>query len=131
MKKIAVSFLFIAGMTLMSCGNQSNDKTPDTKSTDAAKPADNSGDSKSEKGLALVAKSDCFTCHKVAETSTGPAYTAVAAKYPNNQAVIDSLSEKVIKGGSGNWGSVPMIAHPSISSEDAKSMVEYVLSLKK
>jgi cytochrome c len=55
----------------------------------------------------------------------------VAAKYPKNDAVIDSLSDKIIKGGSGNWGTIPMIAHPALSKDDAKAMVNYVLSLKK
>ncbi|MGZ3958256.1 MAG: c-type cytochrome, partial [Flavisolibacter sp.] len=84
-----------------------------------------------EKGLNLIAKNDCLTCHQVEVKTTGPAYMDVAAKYPNNEAVIDSLSNKVIKGGSGNWGTVPMTPHPSLSKEDARSMVKYVLSLKK
>ena len=84
-----------------------------------------------QKGLELVAKSDCFTCHKVNETAVGPAYQLVADKYENNEAVIDSLAQKIIKGGSGNWGQVPMTPHPQVSVDDAKAMVKYVLALKK
>ena len=38
--------------------------------------------------------------------------------------------KKVMKGGSGNWGTVPMAGHPNISKADAELMVKYVLSLK-
>jgi cytochrome c len=78
-----------------------------------------------------VAKSDCLTCHKVAEPNIGPAYQAVADRYENNPGTIDMLSQKIIKGGSGNWGSVPMTPHGDLSPDDAKLMAEYVMSLKK
>ena len=127
MKKTIVLFSFIA--FIASCSNNSNTsgKSSDSTSATASKPED----PEVEKGLNLIAKSDCLTCHQVEVKTTGPAYMDVAAKYPNNEAVIDSLSEKIIKGGSGNWGTVPMIAHPSVSKDDAKAMVKYVLSLKK
>ena len=127
MKKTIVLFSFLA--FIASCGNNNTgDKSADAKTEEAAPKAE---DPEVEKGLNLVAKSDCLTCHQVETASTGPAYTAVAAKYPANDAVIDSLSEKIIKGGLGNWGTVPMTPHPSISKDDAKAMVKYVLSLKK
>lgn len=84
-----------------------------------------------EKGLALVGQNDCLTCHKVNEASTGPAYSAVAAKYANTPEIIEQLANKVIQGGSGNWGVVPMTPHPNVSKEDAVAMVKYVMSLKK
>lgn len=82
------------------------------------------------RGLELIAQSDCLTCHKVVDAGIGPAYEAVAAKYPDNNAVVDSISQKIIKGGSGNWGPVMMTPHPDISEADAKAMVKYILSLK-
>ncbi len=48
-----------------------------------------------------------------------------------NQASIDSLPGKVIKGGAGVWGTIPMTPHPTVSQEDAKAMVMYVMSIKK
>jgi cytochrome c len=127
MKKTIVLFSFVAFVA--SCGNNNTaDNTADTKTEEATPKAE---DPEVEKGLNLVATSDCLTCHQIETKSTGPAYVEVAAKYPNNDAVIDSLSDKIIKGGSGNWGTVPMTPHPSISKDDAKAMVKYVLSLKK
>lgn len=117
---------------IISCGgnNDSKTTTSENNATSTATPAA-AADPEAEKGLALVAQSDCFTCHKVAEASTGPAYQAVAEKYPNNDAVVDSLAGKIITGGAGNWGQVPMTPHPQLSKEDARTMVKYILSLKK
>jgi cytochrome c len=126
MKKSIIIFCLAAA--IIACnGNGDAGKKEENKEAAEAAPAE---DSEVARGLELVGKSDCFTCHKVVEASTGPAYEAVAAKYPDNDAVIDSLSQKIIKGGVGNWGTVPMTPHPDITEADAKAMTKYVLSLK-
>jgi cytochrome c len=86
------------------------------------------GVSSSSKGAQLIASSDCLSCHKEKEKLIGPAYADVAKKYTDKD--IDMLADKVIKGGAGHWGDVPMTAHPSLSQDDAKEMVKYVLTLK-
>jgi cytochrome c len=83
-----------------------------------------------EKGLNLVAKSDCFTCHKLREPSVGPAYGLVADKYENTESNREMLAAKIIAGGKGAWGQIPMIPHPKLSKEDATAMVKYILLLK-
>lgn len=126
-------------MLLVACGNgnetaapaSENSKNEATEST-AASADDVSKDPVYKKGLGLIAKSDCLTCHKVDEKLVGPSYREVAEKYagaPND--VVTALAEKIIKGGVGNWGNVPMLPHPSISQEDAETMVRYILLLKK
>mgnify|MGYP001600729249 CR=1 FL=1 len=87
------------------------------------------GGTPSAAGAQLIAKSDCGTCHKEQEKLIGPAFADVAKKYSASD--VDSLADKIIKGGSGHWGTVPMSPHPTISMDDAKSMVNYILSLKK
>ena len=83
-------------------------------------------------GLSLVAKSNCLTCHAVNQTTTGPAYADIAAKYAGaDDAQITKLAQTIIAGGSGNWGAVPMIPHPEVTEEDARKMVKYILLLKK
>jgi cytochrome c len=84
-----------------------------------------------QKGLTLVANSDCLTCHKVGEKLIGPAYKDVADKYENTDANIKMLSLKVIKGGAGNWGQIPMTPHPQLKQEDVEQMIKYILLLKK
>ena len=99
-------------------------------------PADNAGgpslsdNPDYEKGMKLVAGSDCLGCHKINETSVGPAYNLIGKKYENTEANVALLAEKVQKGGSGVWGSVPMAAHGALSKEDAVAMVKYILLLK-
>ena len=82
-----------------------------------------------EAGKQLLTTSDCLTCHKVQEKLVGPAYEEVARKYPVSDANISLLTNKIITGGGGVWGQVPMTPHPSLSQEDARKMVRYILSL--
>ena len=83
-----------------------------------------------DKAIELIAKSDCLTCHKVEEKVTGPSYKDVSNKYESTDANIEMLAGKVIKGGTGVWGQVPMTPHDSLSVDDAKTMVKYILALK-
>lgn len=82
-----------------------------------------------EKGKALIGKSDCLACHKIEEKLVGPAYKDVAKKYKPTKANIDLLAGKIVKGGTGVWGQIPMSPHPQVPVEDAKKMVVYILSL--
>ncbi|TDE27577.1 c-type cytochrome [Flavobacterium ranwuense] len=82
-------------------------------------------------GEKLIAKSDCIGCHKLDKKLIGPSYLDIAKKYPSNEKNAAYLSGKIIKGGSGVWGTIPMAAHASLKKEDAKSMAKYILALKK
>jgi cytochrome c len=88
------------------------------------------GKIKATTGSTLIAKSDCVTCHKQNQQLIGPSFAAIAKKYKNNTANINYLSTKIIKGGSGKWGQVPMTPHPTISKKDADEMVRFILSKK-
>ncbi|MGV3586417.1 MAG: PA14 domain-containing protein [Adhaeribacter sp.] len=78
---------------------------------------------------ALMAKSDCNTCHNRDVKTVGPAYKSIAEKYENNKQNLDALVTKVILGGAGNWGEIPMTPHPNLPREDAATMVSYILAL--
>lgn len=124
MKKFIV---FSAALFFISCGN--NSETKEKSASDSAKTEVK--DPEVAKGLELITKSDCFTCHKLTEASVGPSYAAVAAKYKTiDEANMDSMVTQINKGGKGRWGNVPMTAHPAISKEDAQSMVHYIMSIK-
>lgn len=135
-KYIIVLSIFCIGI---GCGGSNNEPDAGTKvaeekkeaRVEEAKEQSEAVNPDYQKGLELVAQSDCLTCHKIEETLTGPAYRAVAERYEATEQVIDTLSDKIIKGGAGKWGPVPMSAHPQISKEDATTMVKYILSLKK
>jgi len=80
-------------------------------------------------GYPLITGSDCLSCHKDNERFIGPSYAEVAEKYSEKD--MEFLASKIIDGGKGSWGEVPMQPHPQISKDDAKKMVEYILSMKK
>jgi len=81
------------------------------------------------KGKALMDKSDCNACHSIDNKIVGPAFKDVAKKYKNDKTAVTKLSDKIIKGGAGAWGDIPMSPHPQISKTDAAEMVKYILSL--
>jgi len=86
---------------------------------------------KYEQGEKLIAKSDCLACHKVDQKLVGPAYQDVAQKYEFNDKNVDYLAGKIIQGGAGVWGQVPMTPHPDLKKSDAQEMARYILSLRK
>jgi cytochrome c len=135
MKKTSILFLgfAIALFTNIDGFSQAKKKVV-TKTKTTTKTAGSSKTTLSkadiEQGKQLISKSDCLACHQVQARVVGPAYSAVAAKYPATDANINKLADKIIKGGAGVWGQVPMTPHPSIANDDAKKMVSYILSLK-
>jgi len=80
-------------------------------------------------GKLLIAESDCKSCHLVDQKSAGPSYRDVAKRYAKDVRAVEVLSDKILNGGSGNWGEVAMAAHPQLKKEETVQMVEYILSL--
>jgi cytochrome c len=78
----------------------------------------------------LAQKKNCMACHAVDKKLVGPAYKDVAAKYAGQKDAVDKLSQKVIKGGAGVWGAVPMPANTQVSDAEAKQLVTWILTLK-
>ena len=80
--------------------------------------------------LALAQKNACMACHAVDKKLVGPSYKDVASKYAGQKDAVDKLAAKIMKGGSGVWGPVPMPANPQVNDADAKKLAAWVLSLK-
>ena len=89
------------------------------------------GAAQAQDAKALLQKSGCTACHSEDKKLVGPAYKDVAAKYKGDAAAAGKLAEKVKKGGSGVWGPVPMPPNANVKDDDIKTMVAYVLTLKK
>ena len=133
MKKVL--FILSTAVIVIACGGGSTEAGKDAAGATTAVAA-TSGNALSDnpdyqKSLALVAGSDCLTCHKTSEKNIGPAYKDVAAKYENTEENVKMLASKIIKGGSGNWGAIPMTPHPQLKQEDVEAMVKYIFLLKK
>ncbi|WP_076997885.1 c-type cytochrome [Variovorax sp. KK3] len=80
--------------------------------------------------LALATSKNCMSCHAVERKILGPSFKDIAAKYKDNKAAPDMLASKIIKGGSGVWGAVPMPANNQVSEADAKKLSTWILSTK-
>ena len=82
-------------------------------------------------GLALMRKSTCFACHISDAPSAGPSYELVAKKYETDPSAPERLAQKVLQGGVGVWGQLPMPPHPQHNIEQSRQMVGWILSLNK
>jgi cytochrome c len=80
--------------------------------------------------LALATAKNCMACHSVDKKLVGPSYKDVAAKYASDKTAVDKLAVKIIKGGSGVWGPVPMPANPQVNDAEAKKLAAWVMSQK-
>ena len=78
----------------------------------------------------LAQKKNCMACHAIDKKLVGPAYKDVAAKYAGQKDAVEKLTQKVLKGGSGVWGAVPMPANAQVNEAEARQLVQWVLSLK-
>lgn len=131
----------VLSLTLTSCSDKKENETVQNQDetnvmltepapVDSAKLAANTEAATPEsEGLKLMEGMDCLSCHKVDAKLVGPSYQDVADKY--TEADTEKLAQKIIAGGKGAWGEIPMTPHAGLSDENAQKMVKYILSLKK
>ncbi len=79
---------------------------------------------------ALATSRNCMACHAIDKKIVGPAYKDVAEKYKADKTAADRLALKIMKGGAGVWGPVPMPANVQVTELEAKKLASWVLSLK-
>ncbi|GAB3193097.1 c-type cytochrome [Hydrogenophaga aquatica] len=79
---------------------------------------------------ALAKSKNCMACHAADKKLVGPAYKDVAKKYAGDATAADKLAAKIVKGGSGVWGAIPMPANPQVSDADAKKLASWILGMK-
>ena len=80
--------------------------------------------------MQLATAKNCMACHAVEKKLVGPSYKDVAAKYAGQPDAVEKLTTKVIKGGSGVWGPIPMPANAQVSADEAKKLVTWILAQK-
>lgn len=103
-----------------------------SSSATAALPAQQSSQAMAqdlEAGKTLTQTNDCIACHSVSEKMVGPSYDAIAKRYKGQPGAVHKLIAKTKRGGSGNWGAVPMTPHPNLTNAQLKQMTEWILSL--
>jgi len=115
-------------LIMVACGGKK-----EAANTEEYASADNKPKMSSEEqivqGEALVKASDCKTCHDPLKKIIGPAHMDVAKKYEFTEANVKLLATKIISGGQGVWGEIPMTAHVDITQVDAEKMARYVLAM--
>src|SRR5215208_4294410 len=126
MKKPAM--LIAVALIAASCGSKTESNKEEYGTADAGQAETPKVDVIAE-GESLTKASDCKTCHHLTNKLIGPSHTDVAKKYEFTKVNVDYLAGKIIKGGAGVWGQVPMTAHTDISQANAEKMARYVLSL--
>jgi cytochrome c len=77
---------------------------------------------------ALATSKNCMACHAMDKKLVGPSYKDVAKKYAGQKDAADKLATKIVKGGSGVWGAIPMPANPQVNEADAKKLAAWVLA---
>ena len=78
----------------------------------------------------LAKAKNCMACHAVSTKLVGPAFKDVAAKYAGQKDAENKLVAKVMKGGSGTWGAIPMPTNPQVSDAEAHTLIKWVLAQK-
>ena len=76
----------------------------------------------------LAKKSNCLACHAADKKVVGPSYQDVAKKYASDKTAEAKLIDKVKKGGSGAWGTMPMPANAQVKDADIKTLVQWILA---
>lgn len=125
MKKITLCFCVLT--IVISCNNNSEPVVSESVEL----PQVTVDTPREVKELPLIAKYDCASCHRFDEKFQGPSYLDIASKYSGQAGSKEYLSKKIIEGGSGVWGEIPMAAHSTMPKADVNSIVNYILTLKK
>ena len=80
---------------------------------------------------ALAKSKNCMACHAMQKKIIGPSYKDIAAKYAGQKGAEAKLTEKVLKGGKGSWGEVPMPPNSGmIKPDEAQKLVKWILEQK-
>ncbi|WHZ18173.1 MAG: c-type cytochrome [Rhodanobacteraceae bacterium] len=131
MQKHSVAIMVAGALSLACTALVALATAPSSRAADAEAPASSASAANEPAGLKDARASDCFACHAIDHKVVGPAYDEVAKRYAGKgQAEVDTLVKKIIDGGSGNWGSIAMTPHPDLGEAKARTIVEWILSLK-
>lgn len=80
-------------------------------------------------GYGLLAEAVCLSCHQTQSASIGPRYLDVAMRYREDESAAETLAQKIMKGGVGVWGEIPMPPNPQYNEEQVSQMVDAILSM--
>ena len=80
----------------------------------------------------LLKERRCYACHELTQQLIGPSYQAIANRHgPQAEVMTEVLAHKIINGGGGNWGLVPMVPNEHVTLDESRAMVKWILQLNK
>lgn len=126
--KLMKASLVVCSLLLVACGSKEKTSGEEYVANES-KPEAGKAVDQIALGEALLKGNDCNTCHHKTNTLIGPSHTDVAKKYDFTEENVKLLAGKIINGGSGVWGKIPMAPHIDVNQSDADAMARYVLSL--
>lgn len=77
----------------------------------------------------LAKAKNCMACHAIDKKVVGPGFKEIAAKYAGQKGIDARMATKIIQGGGGAWGSMPMPPN-AVSAEEAATLAKWVLAQK-
>jgi cytochrome c len=80
----------------------------------------------------LFAEKRCVGCHDTDTVLLGPPYRVIAARHAaaDRDTTVEVLAHKIIVGGAGNWGAVPMVRNEHVTIDEARAMARWILNLR-
>ncbi len=78
----------------------------------------------------LAQRKNCMACHAIANPLMGPSFHAVADRYLQRPDAVDYLAQAIMRGSVGVWASVPMPANTQVTGDEARTLAQWILTLK-
>ena len=127
--KLRLSLAIVATLSLTGCGSDSDDAAVTEAVVPEVAPVEVAIEVNPEVLAADLKSLGCYACHAIETKRVGPSYRAVAERYRDQPESVPTLVAKVIDGGGGVWGPIPMITHPHLSAEQLTPLIERILQL--
>ena len=77
-------------------------------------------------GLAAIKTSNCMNCHAFKSKLIGPSFEQICKKYPHLPKNEDTLSNHILNGSTGRWGTAQMPSNKSLNKSQAKEIIEWI-----
>jgi len=81
-------------------------------------------------GASLFEEKRCYICHEMDKVALGPPLKAIAARHAARREVMaEVLARKIVHGGGGTWGVVPMVPNQWVTLGEARVLSDWILGL--
>ena len=78
--------------------------------------------------LDMAKAKNCMSCHQVDKKLVGPSYKEVATRYEKDKDAAAKMAKKIVDGGQGAWGPVPMPPNANVKPEEALTLSKWILA---